>query len=92
MGRFVYGKHPAFGDFLTAGLSGVAQDRIESWLNASLSTLKAAWGQAWEQGFDASPTHCFLDWRADFRWWCGARGHAAFEGQGRASLSAFGWL
>jgi type VI secretion system protein ImpM len=73
MGQFVYGKHPAFGDFLTAGLSGVAQDRIEVWLNASLSTLKAAWGTAWEQGFDASPTIAF---------WLGARvtGSAAVRG------------
>lgn len=64
MGRFVYGKHPAFGDFVTAGLSGVAQDRIEGWLNTSLSTLKTAWGTAWEAGFDGSPTIAF---------WLGAR-------------------
>jgi type VI secretion system protein ImpM len=64
MGRFVYGKHPAFGDFVTAGLSDVAQDRIESWLNASLSTLKTAWGTAWEHGFDTGPTIAF---------WLGAR-------------------
>lgn len=73
MGRFVYGKHPAFGDFLTAGLSDVAQNRIEDWLNTGLSTLKTAWGAAWEQGFDASPTIAF---------WLGARltGGAAVRG------------
>lgn len=73
MGRFVYGKHPAFGDFLTAGLSDVAQGRIEAWLNASLQTLRTAWGDAWEQGFDASPPIAF---------WIGARvaGQAAMRG------------
>lgn len=83
MGRFVYGKHPAFGDFLTAGLSGVAQDRIEGWLNASLSTLKSAWGAAWEQGFDASPTIAF---------WLGARvtGSAAVRGAMKPSQDKVG--
>jgi type VI secretion system protein ImpM len=83
MGRFVYGKHPAFGDFLTAGLSGVAQERIEGWLNASLSTLKAAWGPNWEQGFDASPTIAF---------WIGARitGSGAVRGAMRPSQDKVG--
>jgi type VI secretion system protein ImpM len=73
MGRFVYGKHPAFGDFVTAGLSDAAQERIEGWLNASLSTVKGAWGDGWEQGFDASPPIAF---------WIGARvsGAAALRG------------
>jgi type VI secretion system protein ImpM len=83
MGRFVYGKHPAFGDFLTAGLSGVAQERIEGWLNASLSTLKAAWGPGWEQGFDSSPTIAF---------WIGARitGGGAVRGAMRPSQDKVG--
>ncbi|MGL5008796.1 MAG: type VI secretion system-associated protein TagF [Paracoccaceae bacterium] len=73
MGRFVYGKHPAFGDFLTAGLSDAAQNRIEAWLNASLQTLRNAWGEAWQDGFDASPPIAF---------WIGARvaGQAALRG------------
>jgi type VI secretion system protein ImpM len=73
MGRFIYGKHPAFGDFVTAGLSGVAQDRIEAWLNNSLQSLRTAWGEAWEQGFDSSPPLGF---------WVGSRiaGQAALRG------------
>lgn len=73
MGRFVYGKHPAFGDFVTAGLSDAAQQRVEAWLNASLSTVKTAWGEGWEQGFDGSPPIAF---------WIGARvsGAAALRG------------
>ncbi len=73
MARFVYGKHPAFGDFITAGLSGVAHDRLEAWLNASLSTLRGAWGDEWAGGFDASPMLAF---------WIGARvaGEAAVRG------------
>lgn len=83
MGRFVYGKHPAFGDFLTAGLSAVAQDRIENWLNASLSTLKTGWGEAWESGFDNSPPIAF---------WLGARitGGGAVRGAMRPSRDKVG--
>jgi type VI secretion system protein ImpM len=83
MGRFVYGKHPAFGDFVTAGLSGEAQERIEGWLNASLTTLKAGWGTAWEQGFDASTTIAF---------WIGARvsGGGAVRGAMRPSRDKVG--
>lgn len=83
MGRFVYGKHPAFGDFLTAGLTGVAQDRIEGWLNASLSALKTAWGTTWEQGFDTSPPIAF---------WIGARvsGGGAVRGAMRSSRDKVG--
>jgi type VI secretion system protein ImpM len=73
MARFVYGKHPAFGDFVTAGLPGVAQDRLEAWLNGSLSALRVAWGEAWQDGFDDSPTIAF---------WIGARltGDGALRG------------
>jgi type VI secretion system protein ImpM len=83
MGRFVYGKHPAFGDFVTAGLSDVAQERIEGWLNASLSIVKGAWGEGWEQGFDTSPPIAF---------WIGARvsGAAAVRGAMRPSRDKVG--
>jgi type VI secretion system protein ImpM len=83
MGRFVYGKHPVFGDFITAGLSGMAQDRLEAWLNASLSTLRSAWGELWQDGFDASPTLAF---------WIGARvaGEGALRGAMRPSQDKVG--
>lgn len=83
MARFVYGKHPAFGDFVTAGLPGVAQDRLEAWLNASLSALRAAWGEAWQDGFDASPVIAF---------WIGARltGEGAVRGAMRPSHDKVG--
>ncbi len=83
MARFVYGKHPAFGDFVTAGLSGVAQDRLEAWLNGSLSALRGAWGEAWQDGFDSSPTIAF---------WIGARvsGDGALRGAMRPSEDKVG--
>jgi type VI secretion system protein ImpM len=59
MGTFIYGKHPAFGDFIGAGLPLAVQDRLESWLNAMLADLRAGWAAAWEASFDAAPALFF---------------------------------
>ncbi|MGL4310407.1 MAG: type VI secretion system-associated protein TagF [Paracoccaceae bacterium] len=73
MGTFVYGKHPAFGDFIGAGLPLVVQERLEAWLNAMLADLRAGWAAAWETSFDAAPALFF---------WVGGRvtGEAALCG------------
>jgi type VI secretion system protein ImpM len=83
MARFVYGKHPAFGDFVTVGLAGVAQDRLEAWLNGSLQALRNAWGDGWQDGFDGSATIAF---------WIGARvtGDVALRGAMRPSQDKVG--
>jgi type VI secretion system protein ImpM len=59
MGTFIYGKHPAFGDFIGAGLSLPVQDRLETWLNAMLADLRAGWASAWDVSFDAAPALFF---------------------------------
>jgi type VI secretion system protein ImpM len=59
MGTFIYGKHPAFGDFIGAGLPLVVQERLEGWLNAMLADLRAGWAAAWEASFDAAPALFF---------------------------------
>lgn len=51
----LYGKHPAFGDFVTAGLSERAQATLESWLHQVMPAVRDGWGEAWEPLFDASP-------------------------------------
>ena len=59
MGTFIYGKHPAFGDFIGAGLPQATQERLESWLNAMLADLRVGWAAAWEASFDAAPALFF---------------------------------
>jgi type VI secretion system protein ImpM len=59
MGTFIYGKHPAFGDFIGAGLSLPVQERLEVWLNAMLADLRVGWAAAWEASFDAAPALFF---------------------------------
>ena len=59
MGNFIYGKHPAFGEFIGAGLPLAVQERLEAWLNAMLADLRAGWVTAWEASFDAAPALFF---------------------------------
>lgn len=59
MGTFIYGKHPAFGDFIGAGLPLAVQERLEAWLNAMLADLRIGWAAAWETSFDAAPALFF---------------------------------
>ena len=50
-----YGKHPGFGDFVTAGLSAPLNGRLEFWLNTVLPDLRDGVGGAWESHYDAAP-------------------------------------
>lgn len=50
-----YGKHPAFGDFVAAGLSAGLTARLEQWLNVMLPELRDGVAGAWEAHYDAAP-------------------------------------
>jgi type VI secretion system protein ImpM len=49
----LYGKHPAFGDFIAQGLSDGLRLRLERWCEAVLAPMAAAWGDGWRERFDA---------------------------------------
>lgn len=53
MGVGLYGKHPAKGDFIAAGLSGPLMQRLEVWLDGLLqearSQLAGDWPAVWAQ-------------------------------------------
>ena len=51
----IYGKHPSFGDFVTAGLPENAQSAVEEWLYRVLPKLRDMWGDNWQAFFDAAP-------------------------------------
>ncbi|WP_342077305.1 type VI secretion system-associated protein TagF [Yoonia sp. SS1-5] len=57
-----YGKHPGYGDFVSAGLSKGLADRLEYWLNLILPDLRDGVADAWEAHYDAAP---------DMRIWIG---------------------
>ncbi len=51
----VYGKHPAFGDFLSAGLPDAVNAVVADWLDSVLPEMKALLAERWEQIYDAAP-------------------------------------
>lgn len=59
----LYGKHPAFGDFVTNGLPETAQATLEKWLHRVMPAIRDGWGEGWGPLFDASPV---------IRFWFGA--------------------
>ncbi len=54
----LYGKHPAFGDFIAAGL-GEGWRGLADWAETSLGAWREAAGPDWQARFDAAPALCF---------------------------------
>lgn len=50
----VYGKHPAFGDFVSSGISVPLTELLEQWFAHVMPSLRSGWGDAWEQNFDGA--------------------------------------
>lgn len=51
----LYGKHVAFGDFVTGGLPQEVQDTLESWLHKMLPGLRDLDETSWDARFDNAP-------------------------------------
>ncbi|MCF6445751.1 type VI secretion system-associated protein TagF [Nereida sp. MMG025] len=51
----IYGKHPAFGDFLAHGLEHEVFTRFDAWLEGVLPALKAELADNWEAAWAAAP-------------------------------------
>lgn len=58
-----YGKHPAFGDFVSAGLPGETTAPLADWMQAAFGQWREAAGPGWEAQFDEA---------APVRFWIGA--------------------
>ena len=57
-GAGLYGKHPAFGDFISAGL-GEGWRGFADWAEAALGGWREGAGPDWQARFDAAPPLCF---------------------------------
>lgn len=55
MGLGLYGKHPAKGDFLGAGVPPALQQVLESWLDSALGELREVLGPEWQTTWDSAP-------------------------------------
>ena len=63
MTPFLYGKHPAFGDFISYGGDGALISGLDRWLERVLPPIKAELGPAWAQAWSSAPP---------LRFWLGA--------------------
>ncbi|MEM1235021.1 MAG: type VI secretion system-associated protein TagF [Pseudomonadota bacterium] len=55
MSAVIYGKHPAYGDFLAHGLPHEQMQFFDKWLEGVLPPLKAGLGDQWEASWRAAP-------------------------------------
>ena len=51
----IYGKHPAYGDFLAHGMDHALLSHFDTWLEGILPTLKKELGEHWEASWAAAP-------------------------------------
>lgn len=58
----LYGKHPAFGDFVSTGLDRDAVATLEVWMQDVLPATREALGEAWDSVWESAP---------DLRFWIG---------------------
>lgn len=65
MALAIYGKHPAKGDFLEAGLAGL-KPSLEVWLDAVLAETRHGLGERWETVWAAAPSLRF--WLGEAIW------------------------
>lgn len=82
-GPGLYGKHPAFGDFISAGLPGEDWRALADWMEATFGVWRETAGPGWAGIFDAAP---------NIRFWLGAEltGREALRGVWSASQDRVG--
>lgn len=82
-GPGIHGKHPGFGDFITAGLPAMAERHLVPWWTGLLSDTRDWLGETWEETWDAS---------LPIRFWIGGAiwGGAHLRGVARPSRDRVG--
>ncbi len=69
--RWLFGKLPAQGDFVSRGLDASTRDSLDRWLSDEMEAARAAFPD-FEARYDAAPPWNFVDFDADGRWTGGA--------------------
>lgn len=78
-----YGKHPGFGDFLSAGLPAIAESHLVPWWTALLADTREWLGDRWQPVWDGA---------APIRFWIGGAiwGGPHLQGVAKASRDKVG--
>ena len=70
--RWMFGKLPALGDFVSRGLDHAMRDALDRWLSAGLEAAQAHFAGDFEARYGAAPAWCFIDRDAEGGWSGGA--------------------
>ena len=54
LNRWLFGKLPALGDFVSRGLDMSARDRLDGWLSAEMQDGRTRWGDDFDLRYDAA--------------------------------------
>ncbi|WP_420382720.1 type VI secretion system-associated protein TagF [Novosphingobium sp.] len=72
LGRWLFGKLPSHGDFVSRGLSHDLRDAFDVWLSAELRDAQDLFGAAFDDRYFAAPAWMFVDCDGAGRWSGGA--------------------
>jgi type VI secretion system ImpM family protein len=73
VGRWLFGKLPTLGDFVSRGLDAPARERIDRWLSDEVAAARTRWGDAeFADRYDRAPAWTFVDSAPDASWTGGA--------------------
>ncbi|NLR72728.1 type VI secretion system-associated protein TagF [Novosphingobium sp. ERN07] len=59
--RYLFGKLPAHGDFVSRGLDTSVRDELDRWLTAEMERAQAVWEGAFDWRYEAAPVWHFVD-------------------------------
>jgi type VI secretion system ImpM family protein len=82
VGRWLFGKLPSQGDFVSRGLDFPLRDSLDGWLSGELQAAREAFGDDFEARYDSAPAWCFVDCDPNGQWSGGAL-CASIDGVGR---------
>lgn len=70
--RWLFGKLPVRGDFISRGLEMARRDELDRWLSAEMEQARAALSDDFEARYDYAPAWNFIDRNDDGGWNGGA--------------------
>ncbi len=66
--RWLFGKLPSHGDFVSRGISASLRDGLDRWLTAEMEQARTVWGDSFDQRYEAAPVWHFVDAESDGSW------------------------
>jgi type VI secretion system protein ImpM len=72
VGRWLFGKLPSLGDFVSRGLDLAQRDAIDQWLTHEMASAKEYYSLDFEERYDTAPAWNFVDCDPEGLWSGGA--------------------